>query len=180
MSRSADSGLVLADVTEAVLADLLALALADTDPDEVTPPRGVARGWNSERISWFRAYHRAAAAGLDGPAAEKTWAIYCNGEPAGSVRLRRTGSGSLETGIWLARSMRGRGIGSEALLLLKDVALAAGADSLVAETTAGNRGALSLLRSVGAEFAAPHRAGTGEPGDAKWAAAPVIARIRLH
>ncbi len=219
MSRSADSGVVLADVTEAVLADLLTLALAETDPDEVTPPRGAVGGWNSERIEWFREYHRAAAAGLDGPAAEKTWAIYCNGAPAGSVRLRRTGSGSpepdaanaapaaggrdrgsLETGIWLARSMRGRGIGSETLRLIKDLAKAAGADTLVAETTVGNRGALSLLRSAGAVLIPPRiadagpeaGAGSGEgtgtgPGagvglaqESSTPAARVSARIRLR
>ncbi len=234
MFRSADSGVVLADVTEAVLADLLALALADADPDEVTPPRGAAGGWNSERIRWFREYHRAAAAGLDGPSGERTWAIYCNGEPAGSVRLRRTGSsslapdaataaaaaggggtglaagcegrdhGSLETGIWLARSMRGRGIGSETLRLIKDLAIAAGADTLVAETTVGNRGALSLLRSAGAVLTPPRVAdagpatgagsvkakekgtGTGTGAEAgtplgsTTPAAPVIARIRLR
>jgi RimJ/RimL family protein N-acetyltransferase len=164
----------LLDVGEAVLEQLLELALRDADADEVTPPLGTTPGWNTDRISWFREFHRAAAAGLDGPAGQKSWAISCDGQLAGSVRLRRTDAeppgavggaggvvgvgaggargGALETGIWLARSFRGRGVGREALRLVKDRAAAAGAAVLVAETTAGNVGALALLKSAGAEL----------------------------
>jgi len=153
----------LHDVTDAVLERLLAVALHDTDADEVTPPLGTAAGWNTERISWFRAYHHAAAAGLDGSARQKTWAITADGELAGSIRLMRlpggsgTGpqsGGSLETGIWLGRSFRSRGIGREALQLVKAEARAAGAHVLEAETTPGNLAAQALLTSVGAELAA--------------------------
>ena len=79
----------LLDVSEDVLEQLLELALRDADADEVTPPLGTTAGWNTDRISWFREFHRAAAAGLDGPAGQKTWAISCDGQMAGSVRLRR-------------------------------------------------------------------------------------------
>lgn len=154
----------LVDVTDPVLERLLAVALHEADADEVTPPLGTAEGWNTERISWFRAYHRAAAAGLDGPARQKTWAITADGELAGSVRLQRVSAagsvtfphdgGALETGIWLGRSFRGRGIGREALRLVKAQAAAAGADLLAAETTPGNAAAQALLRSAGAELAA--------------------------
>ena len=65
----------LLDVTAGILEELLDVALADAAPDDVTPPLGETDGWNPERIGWFRQYHRAAAAGLDGPAAQKTWAI---------------------------------------------------------------------------------------------------------
>lgn len=154
MTPSPDPRVFLADVTEDVLDELLALALNDTDADEITPPLGTAEGWNTERISWFREHHRAAEAGLDGPAARKTWALYSHGALAGSVRLRRTGPGStaLETGIWLARSLRGQGIGREALRQVKAQAARSGATVLEAETTAGNAGALALLRSAGAEI----------------------------
>ena len=211
----------LLDVSEDVLEQLLELALRDADADEVTPPLGTTAGWNTDRISWFREFHRAAAAGLDGPAGQKTWAISCDGQMAGSVRLRRMdtapaaadegwagggaeavgaagagpggggagpgggyagpsdgaeagagGGRTLETGIWLARSFRGRGVGSEALRLVKARAASAGAGVLVAETTAGNVGALALLRYAGAELV------TGAASQTQTV--PVIAKIPLR
>ncbi|MBT2535603.1 GNAT family N-acetyltransferase [Arthrobacter sp. ISL-69] len=163
----------LLDVTAGILEELLAVALADAAPDDVTPPLGENDGWNPERIGWFRDYHRAAAAGLDGPAAQKTWAISCNGQIAGSIRLKRPGAapaegGPLETGLWLGRSFRGRGIGREALTLVRAVASRAGASMLQAETTAENAAAQALLRSAGAELA----------GDG--VSSPVTARISLR
>lgn len=179
MSPSAEPvpAVELLDVSEEVLEQLLELALRDADADEVTPPLGTAAGWNTDRISWFREFHRAAAAGLDGPAGQKTWAISCDGQLAGSIRLKRmdpepaeageggaggagagagalvgAGGWALETGIWLARSFRGRGVGREALRLVKARAASAGAAVLVAETTAGNVGALALLKYAGAEL----------------------------
>ena len=199
----------LLDVSEALLEQLLELALRDADADEVTPPLGTTPGWNTDRISWFREFHRASAAGLDGPAGQKSWAISCDGQLAGSLRLRRTdtkppgavdggaadggvgaeadaaggagggadaaggaGGGALETGIWLARSFRGRGVGREALRLVKDRAASAGAAVLVAETTAGNVGALALLKSAGAELV------TGAASETDTV--PVKGKIPLH
>jgi RimJ/RimL family protein N-acetyltransferase len=161
----------LVDVGEDVLENLLVVAIQDADADEVTPPLGSAAGWNSERVSWFREYHRTAS-GLDGPARQKSWAIRCDGELAGSIRLQWTGPGTLETGIWLARGCRGLGIGHEALRQVKAQAAAFGATALEADTTAGNGAALALLRGAGAElvFAA---APDGAP-------VPVKARIPLH
>ena len=172
MSPAADLSVAvsLVDVGEDVLEHLLAVAIRDADADEVTPPLG-APGWNPDRIEWFRAYHHAAS-GLDGPAQQKSWAISYGEELAGSIRLRRTGPGILETGIWLARGCRGRGIGHEALRQVKAHAAASGATALEADTTAGNRAALALLRGAGAElvFAESSRA----------AVAPVKARIPLR
>lgn len=220
----------LLDVSEDVLEQLLELALRDADADEVTPPLGTTAGWNTDRISWFREFHRAAAAGLDGPAGQKTWAISCDGQMAGSVRLRRMdtepaaagegwagagaeavgaagagpggggagpgggagavaggggyagpsdgaeagagGGRALETGIWLARSFRGRGVGREALRLVKARAASTGAAVLVAETTAGNVGALALLKYAGAELV------TGAASQTHTV--PVIAKIPLR
>ncbi|CAN7370566.1 GNAT family N-acetyltransferase [Arthrobacter sp. LjRoot14] len=163
----------LLDVTEEILEELLDVALTDAAADDVTPPLGATPGWNAERVSWFRDYHRAAAAGLDGPAAQKTWAISCGGQLAGSIRLKRTGTAApalttLETGLWLGRSFRGRGVGRGALNLVRAAALGAGASVLQAETTAGNTAAQSLLRSAGAELA----------GDG--VTTPLTARISLH
>jgi len=190
----------LLDVSEDVLEQLLELALRDADADEVTPPLGTTAGWNTDRISWFREFHRAAAAGLDGPAGQKTWAIRCDGQLAGSIRLKRMdaepaeagdgtaggggagsgggtgagdgGGGALETGIWLARSFRGRGVGREALRLVKARAASTGAAVLVAETTAGNVGALALLKYAGAELV------TGAASQTQTV--PVIAKIPLR
>ncbi len=206
MSPSAEPvpAVALLDVSEALLEQLLELALRDADADEVTPPLGTTPGWNTDRISWFREFHRASAAGLDGPAGQKSWAISCDGQLAGSVRLRRTDTeppgpvdggagtgggvdagadsaggaagvaagGALETGIWLARSFRGRGVGREALRLVKDRAASAGAAVLVAETTAGNVGALALLKSAGAELV------TGAASETDTV--PVKGKIPLH
>lgn len=161
----------LIDVTDAVLEQLLTVAIQDADADEVTPPLGSAAGWNSERISWFREYHRTAA-GLDGPAQQKTWAVTADGELAGSIRLRRTGTDTLETGIWLGRSFRGRGIALEALRLVIEQAAGTGAAVLEADTTAGNAAALVLLRAAGAGLAEGEATGD--------ATVPVKARIALR
>ena len=201
MSPSAEPvpAVELLDVSEELLEQLLELALRDADADEVTPPLGTTAGWNTDRISWFREFHRAAAAGLDGPAGQKTWAIRCDGQLAGSIRLKRMdpepaeagggaggggagsgggtgagdgGGGALETGIWLARSFRGRGVGREALRLVKARAASAGAAVLVAETTAGNVGALALLKYAGAELV------TGAASETETV--PVIGTIPLR
>ena len=174
MSRSAEPNpatVELVDVSEPVLEQLLTVAIQDADADEVTPPLGSASGWNSERISWFREYHHAAV-GLSGPAQQKSWAISSDGELAGSIRLKRTGADSLETGIWLGRSFRGHGIARVALRLVMERAASSGAAVLEAETTAGNAAALVLLRSAGAEFE------YGE--ESADATVPVTARIPLR
>ncbi|MDQ0923652.1 ribosomal-protein-alanine N-acetyltransferase [Pseudarthrobacter sp. W1I19] len=151
MPRSLDVS--LADVDETVLEQLLELAKRDASPDEVAPPLG-GPGWNLERTAWFFSYHRAAAQGLDGEAGEKTWVILAGGSPAGSIRLKRvaTGNGrkSAETGIWLGRSFRSRGIGSAALRLVLAEARRAGLAEVTARTLAGNIGAQRLLTAAGA------------------------------
>ncbi|WP_461190107.1 GNAT family N-acetyltransferase [Arthrobacter sp. Z4-13] len=160
MSRFPDVSLV--DVDESVLEQLLALAKRDASPDEVAPPLG-GPGWNLERTAWFFSYHHAAAQGLDGDAGEKAWGILADGSLAGSIRLRRiesggTGSASAEsngitvaeTGIWLGRSFRSRGIGTVAFRLVLGEARKAGVARVTARTLTGNVGAQRLLASAGA------------------------------
>ncbi|MCQ6270764.1 GNAT family N-acetyltransferase [Pseudarthrobacter sp. R1] len=151
MSPSPDVSLV--DVDEAVLEQLLELAKRDASPDEVAPPLG-GPGWNLERTAWFYSYHRAAAHGLDGDAGEKSWGILVDGSLAGSIRLRRVDSGNgvaaADTGIWLGRSFRSRGIGTAALRLVLDVARNAGISEVTARTLTGNLGAQRVLASAGA------------------------------
>ena len=143
----------LADVDEQVLEQLLDLAKRDASPDEVAPPLG-GPGWNLERTAWFFTYHRAAAEGLDGTAGEKSWGILADGALAGSIRLKRvdagTGRDTAETGIWLGRSFRGRGIGSAALRLVLAEARDAGIAEVTARTLAGNPAAQRILAGAGA------------------------------
>lgn len=148
MSRSPE--VRLADVDEPMLEQLLALARSDASADEVTPPLGNGPGWNTDRIDWFRAYHRSAAAGLDGPAQEKSWAILYAGSPAGSIRLQRSAEGTAETGIWLGRGFRGQRVGAAALGLVLAEARRAGLGQVVAHTAAGNIRAQRLLAAAGA------------------------------
>ncbi len=154
MSPSPEVALVA--VSEAILEQLLILAVEDASPDEVTPPLGTGPGWNAERIAWFRAYHRGAAAGLDGPAQEKTWAVLYGGKVAGSIRLKRvladTGAKEVDTGIWLGRSFRSRGIGSAALAVVLVSARTAGVARVSAHTTERNLAAQHLLAAAGAHL----------------------------
>lgn len=151
MSRLPEVSLV--DIDERVLEQLLDLAKRDASPDEVAPPLG-GPGWNLERTAWFFSYHRAAAEGLDGKAGEKSWGILAGGALAGSIRLKRVhvgnGPDTAETGIWLGRSFRGRGIGSAALRLLLAEARTAGIAAVTARTLAGNPAAQRILAGAGA------------------------------
>ena len=150
MNPLADVSLV--DVDKAVADQLLALAKCDASPDEVAPPLG-GPGWNLERTAWFFSYHSAAAAGLDGPAAEKSWAVFSGHDIAGSIRLKRDSAALIptaETGIWLGRSFRSRGIGGAALGLVLAEARRAGLKRVTARTLAGNSSAQRLLAAAGA------------------------------
>lgn len=153
MSRFPDVSLV--DVDDEVLEELLELAKRDASPDEVAPPVG-GPGWNLERTAWFLGHHRAATGLADGNG-EKTWAVRCDGELAGSVRLKLTapagGVGTAETGIWLGRSFRSRGIGTAALRLVLAEARRAGLQRVTARTLAGNGAAQQLLASLGGRLA---------------------------
>jgi ribosomal-protein-alanine N-acetyltransferase len=149
---NASPDVTIADVDEAVADRLLELAKHDASPDEVAPPLG-GPGWNPERTAWFLSYHHAAAAGLDGPAAEKSWAVFSGGDVAGSVRLKREPHADLasaETGIWLGRSFRSRGIARAALALVLAEARRAGLHRVTARTLAGNLTAQRLLGAAGA------------------------------
>jgi RimJ/RimL family protein N-acetyltransferase len=140
----------LVDIDEAVLADLVAAAVGDAKPDEVTPPIDAAIDWTDARVDWLRELHRSCRRGLDGPAGEATWAVCHEGRVVGAVRLKRTGDGSvLETGIWLTRSARGHGVAVSAVQAVIRKAAEYGAKAVYAETTLGNVRAQGALRQVG-------------------------------
>ncbi|MFC0674544.1 GNAT family N-acetyltransferase [Brachybacterium hainanense] len=140
----------LRTIDDALLAELLRVAVLDAAADEVTPPLTPGHGWTPQRQDWFVAYHRRCRDGLAGPSGEAAWAVVVDGAPMGCVRLKRTAeAGVLEVGIWLRRSARGRGIGSQAMTAVLAEASAAGASAVVADTASGNRGACALLRAAG-------------------------------
>ena len=135
---------------EVVLEALVRAATSDAAADDVTPPVSAGPAWTAERITWLRAFHRDRRAGLDGPAAQATWAVLADERVVGSVRLARTDRpGTLETGAWLTRSARGRGVGTAALAAVLAEAAAWGADAVRADTRATNVKALAVLRRLG-------------------------------
>lgn len=142
--------MVLVDVDEQILEELVAAATSEASAAEVTAPVTPGEQWTTARVDWLREFHRARRAGLGRSTGEATWAIVAGDEVVGSARLKRTGEpGVLETGLWLTRRARGRGIGSAAVALVLDRANAVGASAVCATTTAGNAAALAVLRRLG-------------------------------
>lgn len=143
----------LVDVDEGTLARMVEAAVAGAAAADVTPPLTPGDQWTPERVDWLREFHRDRRDGLDGPAGEATWAIVAGDRVVGSVRLRHTEVPLiLETGIWLTRPARGRGAGTAAMAEVVGRAGASGARILRADTTAGNVGALGILRRLGFEL----------------------------
>lgn len=143
-------GVELRPVDETVLARLVGTALSGAEPDEVTPPVSADGRWGPERIEWLRRFHRDRRLGLDGPLGEATWAIASDGEVVGAVRLKRTAQPDvLETGIWLARDARGKGVGRQAVALVLEKAQELGAQAVRADTSLENSSALFVLQRMG-------------------------------
>lgn len=142
--------MVLVEVDDEVLARLVRAATEGAAPDEVTPPLTPGQTWTPERVAWLRAFHRDRRAGIDGAAAEVTWAVVLEEAVVGSVRLRRTEEpDALELGVWLTRDVRGRGLGRSIMAQVVEQAKALGAVRLQADTTSGNAPALAVLRELG-------------------------------
>ena len=99
----------------------------------------------------FCEFYRSHYRGLNGPTRTLTYGILCNSDVVGMIRMARSdGPDTLETGMWLGRSARGRGIGGRALRLLLDEAARTGARRVVAETSAANAAAIKVLRRCSA------------------------------
>ncbi|WFE37115.1 GNAT family N-acetyltransferase [Micromonospora sp. WMMD998] len=143
----------LEPVDERNMEPLLSVAAAEAEPEDVMPPVDAPAGWSLARRDAFRDFHRASFGGLDGPTRTLMFAIVSGGEVVGMVRMtRRDEPGTVETGMWLGRSARGRGLGAAALRELLHAAAAAGMHTVVADTTPDNAGAISVLRRCGAEL----------------------------
>ncbi|MDL5155850.1 GNAT family N-acetyltransferase [Actinomycetospora termitidis] len=127
------------------VAAVVAAAVGGALPADVMPPDGA-----SDPEEWTLPRERAYARFLRGrPPAETSYLVVEGCAVVGLARLRRDGDAA-ETGVWLARRARGRGIGVTVLGLLVERAATAGADRLVADTTADNVAALGSLRRHGA------------------------------
>lgn len=140
----------LAAVDHAILDLLVQAATTDASADEVTPPLTAGPAWTPTRIGWLRDFHADRRAGLDDPAGEVTWAVTVGQRVVGSVRLQRTERpGELETGVWLTRGSRGRGVGRAAVEAVLREAAELGFTSVSARTTADNVRALLVLKRLG-------------------------------
>lgn len=143
----------LTPMRDELLEPLLSAAVAEAEPGEVMPPVPGPAGWTAARRDAFREFHRSHfGGGQVGPAGSIMYAVTVGGDVVGGVRLTRldTPVGVVETGIWLGRSARGRGIASAALRAVLDEAVRLGAHLVVARTTPANRAAINLLRRSGA------------------------------
>jgi len=141
----------LAPVDEQNLESLLSVAVAEAEPDEVMPPVSAPAGWSQARREAFREFHRASFGGLSGPTGNLMYAVVSDAGVLGVIRMARCANpDTVETGIWLGKSARGQGIAATALRLLFVEAAQLGVRRVVAETTADNAAALSVLRRVGA------------------------------
>jgi RimJ/RimL family protein N-acetyltransferase len=130
------------------LVRLAEAARAGAEPAEVMPVKG-SPGWTPDLVDAFRDFHRRRAA----DPARTTYAIVAGGAVVGSIRLDAV-EGGFETGLWLARSARGQGIGGRALALVLAEARAREATTLIADTTATNPAAVGILRRNGASLRA--------------------------
>jgi RimJ/RimL family protein N-acetyltransferase len=149
----------LALVDEQTLEPLLSVAVAEAEPEEVMPPVSASAGWSQARREAFREFYRSSYGGLQGPTRTLMYAIFCDGDVVGMIRMaRRDDPDTMETGMWLGRSARGQGIGEAALRLLLAQAAHVGTRAVVAETTSQNTAALAVLRRCGAKV---RNAGTG-------------------
>lgn len=139
---------------EVLLEALVQAATRDASANDVTPPLTPGAAWTPTRIAWLRSFHRERHTGLNGPAREATWAVVMDECVVGSVRLKRTDEpGVLETGIWVTRGARARGVGQRAMAKVLQQAAGLGALGVCADTTAENAGALRLLRRLGFDLA---------------------------
>lgn len=140
-----------------LLAELLRVAVAQADPEQVMPLVDPGPGWTDARRDAFLRFHTERLDGLSGPHRTVMYAVIADGAVAGMIRMSardpeadRVPPTVMETGVWLGRAWRGRGIGIAALRALLVEAVLAGAHTVVAETTAGNVCALGALRRCGA------------------------------
>ncbi|MCG3040101.1 GNAT family N-acetyltransferase [Streptomyces fenghuangensis] len=160
MDLMSSAHVALRPLDEALLEDLAATAASDADPGEVMPPTedGGGPGWTDARREAFVRFHRSRSLGPE--PVETVYAVLVT-EPGPDGRPREAVAGAarlapapepdtVEAGLWLGRSHRGRGVGTAVLALLRDEARAAGATRLLARTDAAGAASRRLLATAGA------------------------------
>ncbi|MPZ67275.1 MAG: GNAT family N-acetyltransferase [Pseudonocardiaceae bacterium] len=135
-------------LSEANLTELLDAAVADADPADVMPAVSGPPDWTEDRRRAFRDFHRARSIATAEPA-EVTYVITLDDRVIGAARLQPSAD-SVEMGIWIGRSHRGRGIGRLVAAELLALAQQTDATWIVASTTSDNTAAQQLLRDIGA------------------------------
>ena len=85
------------------------MAIAETEPDEVDATgQGAPGGWSQARREAFREFDRASYGGLRGPTSTLMYAIVCDGDVVGMIRMaRRDEPDTMESGTWLGESACG-------------------------------------------------------------------------
>ncbi len=126
------------------------VAVADADPMEVLPPVDGPPGWTDSRKAAFVDFFSPM---LEAPDIT-IYAIVVDDEIAGFMRLKRLDEATGETGIWLGRSWRGKGVATAALGELLKAAWEKGLTRVVADTLPTNAAAQGLLRAHGAQLRA--------------------------
>ncbi|WP_239154086.1 GNAT family N-acetyltransferase [Amycolatopsis sp. FDAARGOS 1241] len=154
MTGAHESEIVLTPLDEPALHRLLEAAVADADPREVMPPVDGPPGWTRARREAFLALHRRRSLDPD-TAIETTWVVEVGGRAAGAARLRpvhSTSSVAVEAGVWLCRSVRGRGIGKRVTEVPLEAARDGGAARFIASTTVADTAGRRLLSGAGADL----------------------------
>lgn len=150
----------LVPVDEAVLEDLLALAVAEAQPGEVMPPASgesvtePRTTWTDLRKGAFREYHRRCRVNRHAPVPEVTWAVKARGRIVGAARLALVDGepDAREVGLWLGESYRGQGISGEVAYWALAAARTMDVKRLVARTAASNLRARRSLERIGFEL----------------------------
>lgn len=149
----------LVPVDEAVLEDLLALAVAEAQPGEVMPPASGESAteprttWTELRKGAFREYHRRCRVNPHVPVPEVTWAVTARGRVVGAARLALIDGepDAREVGLWLGRSYRGQGLSGEVAYWAFAAAQTMDAKRLVARSTVSTPRVRRSLERAGFE-----------------------------
>ncbi|HLZ38945.1 MAG TPA: GNAT family protein [Mycobacteriales bacterium] len=143
----------LRPLDEHLLAALLETAVADSDPAAVMPTAEASAEWTPTLRDAFLRFHRERSLADPGSRMETTYVVIVGSSVAGAARLQaHAGGESVDTGVWLGRSHRNRGIGTAVLRLVLAAARGTDARRLLAHTTADNLAAQHLLRRAGAHL----------------------------
>lgn len=142
----------LRHLDEELLGELLETAVREADPGEVMPPVAGPPGWIRQRRDAFLDFHRERT--LAERPTEATFAILLEESVVGAARLEPVPdeSGAVELGVWLGRSVRGRGLAHKVLTELVDAARSMGARHVLASTTVSNPAAQRALAALGADL----------------------------